>query len=201
MRKICLISSIVALFAMTFQSYAQLGTSHLLYPGVTEINRVYHAPYTATPPVIDGDCTDAVWDLAPWRIAQTYTPLHADWNNGTPVSPEGAFTGVEDLKFEWKMLWDNDHYYLLMKHVDDQIIYSDIHNGYPGSGNKWPPDISPTPTLPAVGGGNGSVFHSWRMDHISLWMTYWNQAFYYTAYDRNTNGVLHSFYPGAIPSA
>lgn len=62
----------ISLCIIKFVCFAQLGTTHFLYPGTDEINKLYHAPYIETPPTINGIPDDPVWELAEWGKAQVY---------------------------------------------------------------------------------------------------------------------------------
>lgn len=203
-------TTLCLLFAITLSGFGQLGESHFLYPGVTEINRVYNAQFTENPPVIDGEITDEAWNLVSWGMAQTYTGLLSDWDGATPVSPEGEFAGESDLKFEYKILYDDSTYYMLLKFTDDLNIYSDKHAAYPGVGAQyglWWDTVNYTSARqywnqvlrPSVGGGDGTAYDAWRMDQIQFFLTKNNPAFL-EAYTRNNDGVFTAFFPGAINS-
>lgn len=203
---IFLISSLM----FVVNSFGQLGTSHFLYPNVTEINREYHAAYVETPPVIDGDVSDEAWNLVQWGLAQTYTTLLGDWDGAVPVAPEGEFSGEADYKLEYKMLYDDSTYYLLLKISDDNNIYSDYHAGYPGKGpvfNLWYPSDTYADSKaywnqflrPSVGGGDGSGYDAWRMDQVQFFLAA-NKPAFVDAFNRNDDGVFTNFYPGAVNS-
>ena len=185
------------LITFTFQVQAQ----NFLYPGITELSLLYEAPFVATPPIIDGIPTDAAWDNAPWMQAQVVTPINSDWGTETPAAPMGAFSGPEDVSFNYKFIWDNEHYYMLMRWKDDVVIYSDYHNGYPGGNGK--PAWAPEWNMPAVGAGTGeNGYHAWRMDHISLWLTPYRAelADGTESYARATKGLHYGFFPAQIHS-
>ena len=115
-------------------AFAAQAQRHTIHPSLTaaDTTRTYQAPKATTPPVIDGDHTDAVWNLAPWKQAFAVSPADAgSWPEGTtPADKEGAFSGADDVSFKYKIIWDADHYYMLLRWTDDKIIYSDVHNGY-----------------------------------------------------------------------
>lgn len=188
MKKSYLLSISAMLIVFAFQSLAQ---PYTLYPGVTEISRRYEAPFVTTPPVIDGDIDDPAWALAPWAQAQSVSGL---------VDAGGSeFSGAADCGFKYKIVWDNTTYYMLMRYHDDVEVYSDYHFGYPGRGNKKPPfdDARTYPTV--AGGGDGTAFQNWRMDQIALWFTKYDER-WLLAYNRNNNGLQHTFYPAQIKS-
>lgn len=194
------------LFAFIFSAYGQIGTSHFLYPEITEISRTYEIPYVDEPPTIDGDISDKAWSAAAWFSAQTYTGLQ-DWVNSKNalgvddiVAPEGEFAGESDLKFEFKIVWDGEKYYMLTRHIDDQLIYSDYHNGYPGAGNSYPFTwFTMGNNNPLPGTGDGTRFQAWRMDQFSYWMANYEPE-YLEAFNRNTQGLWNNIYPGAVTS-
>lgn len=198
----------IALFlvAYSYQGFGQLGTSHFLYPGVAEITRTYNIPFVETPPEIDGDVSDEAWNAASWFSAQTYTDLQ-DWLNSNwalgvddIVPPEGAFAGQSDLNFEFKIVWDGEKYYMLTKHIDDQLIYSDYHNGYPGGGSSHPfTHITIGNRNPLPGTGDGTIYQAWRMDQISYWMADYKPE-YLESFNRNNQGIWNNMYLGAVTS-
>lgn len=184
--------------------YAQFNVTHFLYPGVSSINRLYHAPYTSVPPIIDGVANDKAWEAAEWGNAQIVTKIATDWGTTTPTLPEGAFQGVTDYKLQYKMVWDNTTYYMLIRIEDDVIIYSDHHAGYPGEEVIYPfasENFGRTvwnQIKPAVGSGTGKSFDAWRMDNLHIFMT-WNNPFYEKSgnYIRSRDGIYHNVFPGA----
>lgn len=180
----------------------QNNPEYFLYPGIEEVSRVYKAPYTSVPPVIDGIPDEDEWENAAWGMAQIYTSLNVDWGNLSPELPEGAFTGPDDFKLQYKILWDSTTYYVLLKIKDDVVIYSDHHAGYPGDATVYPfgsenfgRTLWNEEVRPAVGAGTGFAYDCWRMDHIHMFLT-WNNPEFETNYTRNVQGVMHNFYPG-----
>ena len=138
------------LMGLTFQVQAQ----NTLYPGVTDTSRVYQAPKTSTPPVIDGNPTDAAWALAPWQQAFAVSTAN-DWGTETPAGKEGPFSGAEDVSFKYKFIWDDNHFYWLLRWTDDEVIYNDNHNGY--RVGSVPAYATATATVPAAGAGDGKI--------------------------------------------
>lgn len=184
--------------------YAQFNVTHFLYPGVNSINRLYHAPYTSVPPIIDGVANEKAWEEAEWGMAQINTKIATDWGTTTPPIPEGAFKGVTDYKLQYKMVWDNTTYYMLIRIEDDVIIYSDHHAGYPGEEVIYPfakENFGRTvwnQIKPAVGLGKGTHFDAWRMDNLHIFMTWNNPLFQKSGnYIRSRDGIYHNVFPGA----
>ena len=185
-----------------------------LHPSVAagDTSRVYQAPRATTAPVIDGDHTDAVWNLAPWKQAFAITPIDAtSWpSDAVPVSPEGAFSGPDDVSCKYKIMWDADRYYMLLRWTDDNIIYSDFHSGYrTGS----PPSYMNGVTIPATpGAGNGTAYQNFRMDMIQTWLTPYTPEIHAnsgikvastgaaTTFARANNSVNHTFLMGKLTS-
>lgn len=174
---------------------------YFLYPGITEINRIYISQYTYDSIIIDGNPVEAVWDDVEWMSAQIYTSKNVDWEYITPPEPEGAFSGLDDYSFQFKILWDSTSYYMLFKIYDDVHIYSDHHAGYPGDATIYPfveEDYGRTlwkdEVRPAVGKGTGYAFDAWRMDHLHFFMT-WNNPVFEEEYVRTVDGIMHNFYP------
>lgn len=184
--------------------YAQQGVTHFMYPGISSVNRLYHAPYTTLPPVIDGVANDAVWENAEWAMAQVYTKIAVDWGTLTPSLPEGGFQGPSDYKLQYKIVWDSITYYMLLKIEDDVNIYSDYHAGYPGQEVVYPfakDNYGRTvwnQIKPATGAGNGTCFDAWRMDNLHIFMTWNNPLFEKSGnYVRSRDGIYHNVFPGA----
>jgi len=183
---------------------SQQGVTHFLYPGVTAVNRLYQAPFTSSPPNIDGNANDAAWVKAEWAMAQVNTKIASDWGTLNPALPEGAFQGVTDYKLQYKMVWDSTTYYMLLKIEDDVVIYSDLHAGYPGEQSIYPfakDNYGRTvwnQIKPAVGAGDGSKFDAWRMDNMHIFVTWSNPLFEKTGnYVRARDGIYHNVFPGA----
>lgn len=194
------VCSLFVFLAIEVQS--QSNPEYFLYPGVEEISRIYQSPYTPVPPVIDGIPDEPEWDNAAWGMAQIYTSLNVDWGGLSPNLPEGAFTGPDDFKLQYKILWDSTTYYVLIKIKDDVVIYSDHHAGYPGDASIYPfgsenfgRTLWNQEVRPSVGGGTGFAYDCWRMDHIHMFLT-WNNPEFETNYSRTVQGVMHNFYPG-----
>jgi hypothetical protein len=179
---------------------------HTVHPSVnvTDTTRTYQAPKATTPPVIDGDHTDAVWNLAPWKHAFAISPIDAgSWPEGTtPADKEGAFSGADDISFKYKIIWDADRYYMLLRWTDDKIIYSDNHDGYrAGSQPSYVTVTGGATGVPAVGGGDGSGYQSFRMDQCAIWITPYTEALATGAtFNRGNNSLLHNFYLGKLTS-
>jgi len=184
--------------------YGQFNVTHFLYPGVSSINRIYHAPYTPVPPVIDGVANDASWEAAEWGQAQIVTKIATDWGTTTPPLPEGAFQGTSDYKLQYKMIWDNTTYYMLIRIEDDVFVYSDYHAGYPGEQVVYPfasANYGRTAwnlVKPDAGKGTGKYFDAWRMDNLHIFMTWNNPLFELSGnYTRGRDGIYHNVFPGA----
>ena len=174
---------------------------YFLYPGVEKVNRVYNAPYISNPISINGIPDEPEWELAEWGTAQIYTSKSEDWGSIVPKLPEGEFQGVDDYKFQFKILWDSTTYYMLFKITDDVHIYSDHHAGYPGDAVIYPfGEENFGRTLwnkvdkPAVGKGTGFAFDAWRMDHFHFFLT-WDNPEFKSNFARTVQGVMHNFYP------
>jgi hypothetical protein len=171
-----------------------------VYPGVTETGRLYKAPRAATPPTIDGNPSDVIWDIAPWKQAIYISPLDAtSWATGTPSGKEGEFSGTADVSFKYKFLWDDNRYYMLMRWTDDEVVYADNHNGY--RVGSVPSYVTATGTVPAAGAGDGTAFQAFRMDMVAYWLTPHTDALAngtITNYNRNNNGLYYNFFPGKI---
>ena len=205
MKKIYRVFVILCLAGFSFQAYAQLGETNFLIPGLTEVNRYYEAPFVETPPDIDGKPLELLWEQAEWMPFQLYTPKSADWGAIDPPLPEGAYQGHADKHIQFKMVWDTTTYYMLFKIVDDVHIYSDFHAGYSGygteAGTAWPYTYYiwnvNTGIQPRTGEGTGFAYDSWKMDHISMFLT-WNDPAR-TAYNRGNpeDGIWANFFPGA----
>lgn len=196
MKKNITLLSATMLLLTVFQTEAQ----NTLYPGVTSVDRTYMARKVSTPPTIDGDPTDAAWATTPWRQAAVTTPVDAaSWPDGsTPTAPEGAFSGVADIDVQFKIVWDDNHYYIIFRHKDDNIIYADNHNGY--RTGYVPAYATASNTVPALGAGDGSAYQSFRMDQFAFWFTPHTDALGAgtQAYNRAQNGLFHTFFPGKL---
>jgi len=180
------------LLVLTFQMQAQ----RALYTGLTDSSYVYQAPKTATPPVIDGNPESSVWDIAPWKSAMRISTA-GDFADPR-VEPAGPFAGVTDCEFNYKFIWDNDRYYMLMRWKDDNVVYADKHDGY----GKMPvkPAYLTGITMPAAGAGDGTVFNAFRMDHISLMFTNYLEAFTtgVQSFSRANHSLWYNFFPAKV---
>ena len=85
---------------------------------------------TSTPPVIDGNGSDAAWANANVYGTSTFFNL----NTRTPAAPS------PDLTLEWRALWDDTNLYVMSKATDDAIVNSLPAFGGPDSGNGWEDD-------------------------------------------------------------
>src|SRR5262245_48610401 len=72
---------------------------------------------TSTPPVIDGNGSDAVWANA--NVYGTTT-----WFQSEPMIPDVPLEATADFKVEWRALWDNTNLYVMTKVTDDAIVNS-----------------------------------------------------------------------------
>ncbi|RBP53178.1 sugar-binding protein [Arenicella xantha] len=68
----------------------------------------YDAPKASTPPVIDGDASDAAWSNAPWQAIDQLTL--------------GEQPAAEDFSGRFKIVWTPSKLYLLGEIVDDILI-------------------------------------------------------------------------------
>lgn len=204
MKRIFTFIGAALLVASAAQVQAQVGTANALYPGLTEETAVleYKAPRATTPPVIDGNPTDAAWQLAPWKPAMRVANYNSTWGTTPQVDPVGPFSGVADCEFKYKFVWDNDRYYLLMYWKDDNVIYSDIHDGYVRMPVK--PDFMTGATYPANGAGTGAAYLTYLMDQISVMITNYSAILVAgtgtgtASYNRNTNSLWYGFYPAML---
>lgn len=190
--------STAMLLIVSLQTEAQ--TTNTLYPGVTSIDRTYMARKVSVPPTIDGNPADAAWSNAAWRQAASTTVIDGSWSNpaGTPLAPEGAFAGSNDMDLQYKIVWDDNHYYILFRIKDDNVIYSDVHNGY-RTGSVPAYAAAVTATSPAPGTGTGAAYQAFRMDQVAFWFTPHTAALESGgAYNRANNGVLHNLFPGQL---
>ncbi len=185
------------LLAFVIQLHAQNNTIHPSVP-ITDIARLYQAPKVIVAPNIDGDPTDAAWGHAVWKQAFAISPV-IDWvAPAVAVSPEGAFSGPSDISFKYKIIWDDNHYYMLMRYTDDKIIYSDKHNGYR---TGYLPSFMTGVNIPTNAGlGDGTVYQSNRMDQINIGLTPHTPELQAGTqrYSRLDNGLLHTFYPAKL---
>jgi len=115
-------------------------------------SKVFVAQEVDTPPVIDGDPVDDAWNEVEWQKCQYIL--------GSPATYEGN----ADLATEFKIVWDQSTYYLLLKIVDDILIHTDDHRGY--YNNADPKDV----ILPDGISENGEFRH-WNMDCIEFYIT------------------------------
>jgi hypothetical protein len=67
---------------------------------------------TNTPPVIDGNVTDAAWANANVYNTETFNFV----GTMTPVPAD------DDITLEWRALWDNNNLYVMAKAKDDVIV-------------------------------------------------------------------------------
>lgn len=197
MKKNFTLLSTALLLVASFQTEAQ----NTLYPGVTAVDRTYMARKVAAPPTINGDPSDVAWSNTPWRQAASTTIIDAGWTGGTPVAPEGAFDGTTaDIDVQFKIVWDDGYYYMLLRYKDDTVIYSDVHNGYrTGSVPTYAAGV--TGTLPAAGTGTGAAYQAFRMDMIAYWLTPHTAALETggaNTYARANNGLYHNFFLGQL---
>lgn len=196
MKKNITLLSATMLLLTVFQTEAQ----NTLYPGVSSVDRTYMARKVSTPPTIDGDPTDAAWATTPWRQAAAISPIDANWTGGTPASPEGAFDGTtSDIDVQFKIVWDDAYYYIIFRYKDDNIIYSDVHNGY-RQGYVPAYAAAVTNASPAAGAGTGAAYQAFRMDMTAYWFTPYSASLGdgTLAYSRPNNGLLHNFFPGKL---
>ena len=77
---------------------------------------------TSTPPVIDGNGSDAAWANA--NVYGTETFFVGTMRSGCSQSP--------DLTLEWRALWDNTNLYVMAKVNDDAIVNSQAALWGPG---------------------------------------------------------------------
>lgn len=100
---------------LTPETQAQFGKNNgwFYYPGVSAstVKRATTIRKTDTKPTIDGQIED-VWNTVPWNPCQYYSP------RDQTTAPT-----FDDAYMEWKGLWDEDTYYLLIHVIDDQIAY------------------------------------------------------------------------------
>ena len=68
----------------------------------------YEAPFTADPPIIDGETDDAVWTRAPWKAIDKLIL--------------GAAPNAEDFSGRYKVVWTASDLYLLAEIIDD-VLY------------------------------------------------------------------------------
>lgn len=83
------------------------------YPGVSAATkkRATTIRKTDTAPTIDGEI-DEVWNTVPWNPSQYYS-THEQTTAPT----------FDDIYMEWKGLWDDNTYYLLIHVIDDVVIH------------------------------------------------------------------------------
>lgn len=187
--------SLIVLLAIQVQ--AQVGIPNALYPGLTDSSLVYKAPKTAVAPIIDGDPIDDAWKLAPWKSALRVANYVRTVSTVVREEPAGPFSGVADCEFKYKFIWDNDRYYLLMYWKDDNVIYSDLHDGY----GKMPvkPDFLTGVTMPADGAGDGTAYKAYLMDQISIMVANYSATWAGgTGFARANNSLWYNFYPAMV---
>ena len=71
-------------------------------------------------PVIDGIADETVWENIPWFSDNTFVTQ----TDGTPLSPPFDITRVNnwnDCRFNWKMMWQSNMFYLYANVFDDII--------------------------------------------------------------------------------
>jgi hypothetical protein len=199
MKKIFTFIGVALLLASAAHVQAQIGVANALYPGLTDSTLVYKAPRATTPPVIDGNPTDAVWQLAPWKSAMRVANYNNAWSTTERVEPAGPFSGVADCEFKYKFIWDNDRYYMLMYWKDDNVIYADNHNGY-GRTTTPTGNVTVTNSVPAAGNGDGTAYQSWNMDQIAIFLVNYYEPFTTAvqAFNRGNNSLWYNFYPAVV---
>lgn len=201
MKKNFTLLSLAMLFALVVQAQTATAPLNTFYPGLTaaDSSRVYKAPKATVAPTIDGNPTDAAWQLAPWKSAFAVTVgLDADWAAGsTPAGNEGAFSGAGDSGLKYKIVWDAARYYMLFRIVDDQIVYTSKHNGY--QVGRAPAYVTGL-TFPAAGAGDGTIIQPWRMDQLQYFFTPYTEglASGATSFNRANDAVYHNFWPGRL---
>ena len=194
MKKFFTLIGAALLMASAAQVQAQVIST--VYPD-EGIDSNYVAPKVAIAPTIDGLGTDAAWAGAAWKRAFYLSPA---------IDAGGsAFSGKADLSFEYKIVWDATSYYMLMRYIDDVVVYSPINNGYRLGATGLPAAIALiTNTVPAVGAGNETVgYQAFRMDQISFWLTPHTADIESgaTKCPRGDNAVYHTFYPSVGTTA
>ncbi len=189
--------------ALLMASAAQVQAQLRLYPGLTDSTHVYKAPRATTPPVVDGNPTDAAWQLAPWKSAMRINPGGgvagggSGWGTTPMVEPAGPFAGVADCEFKYKFIWDDDRYYMLMYWKDDNVIYADNHNGY--GKIPAPSYVTVTNSVPAAGTGDGTAYQSWNMDQLSLmFANYSAETLALTSGFRADRSLWYNFFPAKV---
>jgi len=87
------------------------------------------AHFADTPPVIDGNGSDAAWEKAEWRdikYAWMYqSPMSLP--TGAAVDSNGAIPKTADFSGRFKVVWTADRLYILAEIIDD-IIYTPSAN-------------------------------------------------------------------------
>jgi len=89
----------------------------------------YQFKKTTTPPVIDGNVSDAAWADANVQGTSTFFELNGD----TMLEPSA------NINLEWRGLWDDTNLYVMAKINDDAIVNSLPEFGGADSGN-WEDD-------------------------------------------------------------
>ncbi len=85
---------------------------------------------TATPPVIDGNVSDAAWTSA--NVYNTETFNFVGTMDPVPAS--------DDITLEWRALWDDNNLYVMAKAKDDVIVNGLEAFGGFDSTNGWEDD-------------------------------------------------------------
>jgi len=88
------------------------------------------AHFVETPPVIDGDGSDAAWDNAEWRdikYAWMYQSPRSLPTGATTVDSKGTIPKTADFSGRFKVVWTADRLYILAEIIDD-IKYCPVTN-------------------------------------------------------------------------
>jgi hypothetical protein len=89
----------------------------------------FTAYFVETPPVIDGDGSDAAWEKAKWQdidYAWMYnSPMCLP--TGTTVNQDGTVSKNADFSGRFKIVWTADRLYILAEIIDD-IIFTPYMN-------------------------------------------------------------------------
>lgn len=85
----------------------------LLFAGQSfAVNEVYESPFAEQAPVLDGESDDDAWVKAPWKNLDKLML--------------GTMPDEDDFSARYKMVWTNDHLYLLAE-IEDDVL----RDGYP----------------------------------------------------------------------
>ena len=194
MRKFFTLIGAALLVAFAAQVQAQVIST--VYPD-EGIDSNYVAPKVAVAPTIDGLGTDAAWADAKWKRAFYISPA---------IDAGGsAFSGKTDLSFEYKIVWDATSYYMLMRYIDDVVVYTPINNGYRFGTTGLPTEVTAvTGSVPAAGAGSATAgCQAFKMDQINFWLTPHTAEIENgtTQCKRGDHTVWHSFYPSVGTTA